>query len=88
METVQPGYAIIRCLAYLEHPRVLPGSLANSHFFDVTIRVFANDGDNPFVICSFHHMNISSSSHLSGLYEIEATVCNKLHTKPNFAYPS
>lgn len=79
VQRFQPGYAILKCLALLEHPRRVPGSFTDSYYFDVSIRKFTTNNEDAFVLCSFRHTSIVSASFPRGLYEIEATVHIYIH---------
>lgn len=74
LQTFQPGYAVIKCVALLEHSRIVPGSFTDSYYFDVSIHKFSVGAENPFLLCSLRHSAITSSDFPRGLYEIEAMV--------------
>lgn len=74
LQTFQPGYANITGLTFVENSHCVTGTFSDSYYFDATIRVFATECDNPFILCSLRLAQVLPPDIPHGFYEIEATV--------------
>lgn len=75
MPLTYPGTSIITGPAYLDNPRVQSGFLADSYFFDVTMRTFPASNENGYVLCSLSFKSAVNCAYMaSKVYIITARV--------------
>jgi hypothetical protein len=58
MANIHPGSTLICGPGLLDNPHVHHGLLADSYFFDVTMRAYAVGDDDPYVVCSLRFKSI------------------------------
>jgi hypothetical protein len=68
-----PSSAEITCLAYIENPHFVSGTITDSYFYNITIRVYGFKNEHPFLWCSMHEKTAMHSKCVQpGIYNIIA----------------